>query len=155
MQLRSVLKWIRGKIEGLNEGDSAAARERLVQAVADAQSARATILIREFDELCGAVMDVLKAAGMTSEQAANMVRDSMHAVCPSCGWVSTGKDLVGLWLMEAMGFERLGGVDGRGAVGRFARGVCPSGRCLSRAMTVVWEPSLIAPAEEEKEPPPA
>lgn len=156
MKLGKLLSWIRGKIEGLDERDSAAARARLVQAVADAESARATILIREFDELCAAIMDVLKASGMTSERAAHMVRDSAHAVCPKCGWVSTGKDLVGLWLMEAMGFERLAGSAGRRAVSRFARGICPSGRCFSRVMTVVWEPSLIAtPEEEEKEPPPA
>ena len=150
-----LLAWVRGKIEGLDEKDSAAARERLVEAVAASQSARATILIREFDELCSAILDVLKAAGMTSEQAAHMVRDSMHAICPKCGWVSSGKDLVSLWLMEAMGFERLAGALRRPAASRFARGVCPSGRCLSHTITVVWEPSLIATSEEEEEPSPA
>ncbi|MCX7598083.1 MAG: hypothetical protein N2512_04365 [Armatimonadetes bacterium] len=155
MRLGDALKWIRGKVEGMNERESAAARDRLVQAVAEARGARATILIRDFDELCASIMDVLKAAGMTSEQAANMLRDSIRAVCPTCGWLSTGKELMGLWLMGAMGFERMGPAAGPGAVSRLARGVCPSGRCLSRLITVVWEPSLIASAEEDREPPPA
>ncbi|MCX7599457.1 MAG: hypothetical protein N2512_11430 [Armatimonadetes bacterium] len=155
MGLSSILRWVRGKIDGMDEGQSRAARERLVRAVAESESARATILIREFDELCGAIIDVLKAAGMTGEQAADMMRDSMRAVCPGCGWVSTGEDLASLWLMGAIGFGRLSGAARQDAVSRFARGICPSGRCFSRVMTVVWEPSLIGPAVEDKEPPPA